>query len=73
MQKCAEYRDSALTGYRSVPLSAETHDRLGKPFMKLFCYLAGLLVGQGKGAFIKRQSWNKTVQHIHISPFIMQV
>jgi hypothetical protein len=39
-------------------------------FMTLFSDLANLVVGQGEGAFIKRQSWNETVPHIHISPFI---
>jgi hypothetical protein len=42
-----------LTAYCFVPLSAETHGRLGKAFMTLISDLGNLAVGRGEGTFTK--------------------
>jgi hypothetical protein len=55
VQKRDRCRDSEFTGYRFVPLTAETHSRLGKPFMMRISDLGDLAFGRGEGVFTKGQ------------------
>jgi hypothetical protein len=53
--------------HRFLPLSAETHGRLGKPFMALISDLGDLAVGRGEGTFTKGQFVQCVLREISVS------
>jgi hypothetical protein len=65
-QKQPRCHDSELTGYHFGPLSAETHGRLGKPFMTLISDLGDLAVGRGEGTFTKGQFISGLLREISV-------
>jgi hypothetical protein len=54
-QKRRQYRRQRSTEYLFVPLTLETHGRLGKPLMRLLGDAGQLAADWGKGLFTKQQ------------------